>query len=84
MSVKTVSGLLVFHEISLHFTDKQYVDDEEERARRLVFESNVDFIDEHNKKYIEGEESYFLSVNQFADMVNTRYNTLTEIRIMVH
>jgi len=49
---------------------KQYNNHVEEEERRLVFESNMQFINDHNLQYNKGEQSYFLAVNQFADMVN--------------
>ncbi|XP_074028382.1 cathepsin L-like proteinase isoform X1 [Leptinotarsa decemlineata] len=40
----------------------------EERTRFGIFQNNLRTIEEHNAKYDKGEETYYMGVNQFADM----------------
>ena len=47
-----------------------YESREEEELRRGIFEENVDFIRAHNEKYLAEDTTYFMGINQFADMVS--------------
>ncbi|CAH1995811.1 unnamed protein product [Acanthoscelides obtectus] len=47
---------------------KTYRDIKEEQQRFAIFQSSLRTIEDHNAKYENGEESYFLKVTQFADM----------------
>ncbi|KAJ8984236.1 hypothetical protein NQ317_007468 [Molorchus minor] len=40
----------------------------EETKRFAIFQDNLRKIEEHNKKFESGEKTYYLGVNQFADM----------------
>ncbi|WAR08967.1 CATL-like protein [Mya arenaria] len=50
-----------------------YADQWEEQYRRGIFEAHVSHIKDHNKKYSNGEKSYFLGVNQFTDMTHKEF-----------
>ena len=47
-----------------------YESSEEEELRRDIFEENVDYIREHNERYLAGETTYFMGINRFADLVS--------------
>mmetsp|Transcript_4463 Transcript_4463/g.7192 ORF Transcript_4463/g.7192 Transcript_4463/m.7192 type:complete len:369 (+) Transcript_4463:37-1143(+) len=40
----------------------------EHDSRFSVFKANVDFINEHNRLYEEGKETFYMAVNAFADL----------------
>lgn len=46
---------------------RAYGSQEEEKLRSEIFKSNLQLINEHNARYANGQESYFMEVNQFAD-----------------
>lgn len=52
---------------------KKYDNMKLEVARYGIFQKNLNFISEHNKKYNAGHKSYYLDVNQFADMTNEEF-----------
>ena len=45
----------------------------EHRKRFAVFKNNTDLISKHNKLYDQGKESFYMSVNQFADLTSTEF-----------
>ncbi|XP_066951498.1 digestive cysteine proteinase 1-like [Macrobrachium rosenbergii] len=47
---------------------KSYASQEEELYRKSVYEEKLKFIEEHNKRYEQGLETYTVAVNKFADM----------------
>ena len=53
--------------------ERQYVNDEEESVRRDIFKSNYNHIHLHNLEADNGQRSYRLGVNQFADMTNDEF-----------
>ncbi|TOF89230.1 hypothetical protein CGJ15_24675 [Vibrio parahaemolyticus] len=55
---------------------RKYVDAEEEVYRLKVFQDNLNYIEEHNKKFANGEVTFDLAVNQFADMTNEEFNAV--------
>nr|XP_023021654.1 trophozoite cysteine proteinase [Leptinotarsa decemlineata] len=63
---------------------KSYSTPEEETRRLAIFKTNLNEIREHNKKYDAGEESYFLGINQFADLTKEESNTMTEYRDILY
>jgi len=53
---------------------KGYQNKLEEQLRFQVFQDNLKRIEEHNAKYNNGEVSYYLAVNQFADMTAEEFS----------
>jgi len=47
---------------------KQYVDKQEEDARKSIFEQNLVTIQKHNELYSAGLETYAMAVNHLSDM----------------
>ncbi|KAL3882315.1 hypothetical protein ACJMK2_028672 [Sinanodonta woodiana] len=43
---------------------------EVDELRYTLFVSNLQLIEEHNARYVMGKESYYLGINQFADMTD--------------
>ena len=52
-----------------HNFNKEYSSDEEEEERRIVWERRIEEINEFNER----NESFKQTVNQFADIVSTKY-----------
>ena len=53
------------------FADKTYESEEVEKTRFAIFMENVNFMEYHNWRYHNNEESFWLDINQFSDLVNT-------------
>nr|AGL33706.1 cathepsin L3 [Sinonovacula constricta] len=53
--------------------NKVYESEHEEKYRQKIFEVNVDYIKAHNQKFAQGQKSYFLGVNQFADLTHKEF-----------
>jgi cathepsin L len=53
--------------------NKQYASPEEELARFGTFKNALQFIAEHNARFHEGQETFRVGVNQFADWTNEEY-----------
>jgi len=53
--------------------NKQYKDVEEESFRRKVYEFHLDLIQKHNLEADRGVHTYFLGVNEYADMPNQEF-----------
>lgn len=45
----------------------------EEKLRFEIFKSNLQIINEHNARYENGQESYFMGINQFADLTDEEF-----------
>ena len=57
---------------------KRYSSKAELTTRQAIFESNLQKISEHNAKYLKGEVSYEMGVNQFTDLTLDEFQaTLT-------
>ncbi|XP_041346629.1 cathepsin L2-like, partial [Gigantopelta aegis] len=52
---------------------KSYESPEIEQGRKAIFMENVKIIELHNIKFNNREKSYFLDINQFADMTNDEF-----------
>jgi len=55
---------------------KNYENEEEEQLRRQIFQDNKEIIDKHNRRYIAGEETYEMGVNQFTDLLPKEFESL--------
>jgi len=53
--------------------EKEYLGEEEEHLRKSIFMKNLIFIREHNKKFANGEVTFEVGVNRFADMTNQEF-----------
>ena len=60
----------------LHTNGKTYREQEEKNYRFGIFLENYKFIQEHNQKYENGESSFTLGVNLFADLHNAEFKHL--------
>ncbi|VEN62452.1 unnamed protein product [Callosobruchus maculatus] len=67
VAVQATSDEELWHQFKVEH-GKTYRDLYEEKQRFTIFQSNLKTIEEHNAKYENGEESYFMKVTQFADM----------------
>lgn len=56
--------------------NKQYASPKEEVYRRTVFFTNLNKINEHNKRFDQGLVSYKLGLNKFADMTNEEFKQM--------
>ncbi|KAL8578087.1 hypothetical protein ACOMHN_055407 [Nucella lapillus] len=62
---------------------KNYESDQKEEAkRRDIFMSSLKKIEQHNWKYYNGEKSYYLGINQFADMTAEEYMAYNKLKAM--
>ena len=57
------------HHLCLRTTGKEYPSRSEEQSRYHPFMENKIMIAEHNKLAAEGEYTFTMAINQFADMV---------------
>ncbi|KAG5862255.1 hypothetical protein JTB14_008021 [Gonioctena quinquepunctata] len=55
----------------------------EEKTRYAIFQSNLRKIAEHNAKYDNGEETYFLGVNKFADMTPGEFSAMLNLQVAI-
>nr|KAG5711233.1 hypothetical protein BaRGS_004877 [Batillaria attramentaria] len=56
-----------------------YGSDDEEASRRLVFIDNVKRIELHNWEYFNMKKSYYLDINQFADLTFDEYKQYNKL-----
>ena len=49
---------------------RRYGSEWEESVRRRVFAANVGDIIAHNVRYLLGNESYYMDINHFSDLVS--------------
>jgi C1A family cysteine protease len=55
---------------------KSYASSEERAFRSGVFAATLALQDAHNARYQKGEESWFMSLNQFSDLTHTEFKAL--------
>ena len=55
--------------VTIYTLGKIYSSASEEAERRLVFEDNLDYINQHNQEYMHGKSSFYLGVNEYTDLV---------------
>ncbi|XP_041085891.1 procathepsin L-like isoform X2 [Polyodon spathula] len=58
---------------------KQY-SEETESYRRMVWEENWRFIEQHNQEYAAGKHSYKLGMNHFGDLTDQEFNKMNGFR----
>jgi len=56
--------------------EKEYEDEEEETLRKKVFMDNHKFVQEHNAKYQNGEVTYEVGINKFADLTAEEFASM--------
>ncbi|KAJ8943321.1 hypothetical protein NQ318_004762 [Aromia moschata] len=52
---------------------REYRSLKEEQLRFAIFQDNVKKIEAHNEKYAKGESTYYMGINQFADITMDEY-----------
>jgi len=57
---------------------KNYINQQDEANRRLIWEQNVKKILNHNLEYNLGKHGYFMGVNQFADLTSSEFSKLLQ------
>ncbi|KAI4876595.1 hypothetical protein NFI96_034278, partial [Prochilodus magdalenae] len=66
---------LDFHNWKLKF-GKSYGSEEEESQRKMIWLDNLKLVLEHNKLADQGNKSYRLGMNKFADMTNKEFQAM--------
>uniref|UniRef100_A0A6P7GVT5 Cathepsin L-like proteinase n=1 Tax=Diabrotica virgifera virgifera TaxID=50390 RepID=A0A6P7GVT5_DIAVI len=61
---------------------KKYGHLKEEQVRFQVFSKNLRKIEEHNARYQNGEVSFYLGVNQFADMTSEEFKAMLDSQLI--
>ena len=62
---------------------KTYQSDVEEALRQQIFIEKVAEIEQHNKRYEAGEESFNMAINRFSDMVSWHTSTMLKILLIL-
>lgn len=52
---------------------KKYQNESEENDRMAIFLNNKKTIDEHNKRYEKGLETYNMGLNKYSDLSNEEF-----------
>ncbi|XP_076259752.1 cathepsin L-like proteinase [Rhynchophorus ferrugineus] len=60
--------------------EKLYKNQSEETQRFTIFRKNLELINEHNKRYEEGLETYTMAINQFADMTSEEFLDMLKVQ----
>ncbi|XP_072100216.1 cathepsin K-like [Mobula birostris] len=55
--------------------NKDYAKDEEIN-RRIIWESAMSYIEQHNREYAMGKHTFTVAMNQFGDLTNKEFNML--------
>jgi len=53
--------------------NKAYENDEEAQHRRSVWENNLDFIEKHNNEAANGQHTFTVGINEFADLTSDEF-----------
>ncbi|XP_059494519.1 procathepsin L-like [Stegostoma tigrinum] len=62
--------------------EKQYTEDEE-TYRRMVWENNMRYIEQHNLEYSMGKHTFTVGMNQFGDLTNEEFNELVSGMVQI-
>ncbi|XP_034110333.2 cathepsin L-like [Drosophila albomicans] len=54
--------------------DKVYEEESEDQLHRKIFKDNKKNIYDHNGRWLSGDETYEMGINQFSDMLDEEYN----------
>ncbi|KAG5876326.1 hypothetical protein JTB14_004153 [Gonioctena quinquepunctata] len=60
---------------------KTYKSLAEERTRYGIFQGNLRKIEEHNTRYDNGEESWYMGINQFTDMTHEEFVDMLNLQV---
>jgi len=77
---------LIKHEHNMLWTDfkaahsKQYETPAEELYRRMVWEQNLAYIEQHNKEAEQGMHTYILGTNKYADLNAEEWSQMTGLK----
>lgn len=58
------------------FNKKTFKDETEEAIRFEIFKDNRQYILQHNRKWENGEVSFRIGVNEYADLLNFEFNEM--------
>jgi len=61
--------------------NKQYEDAIEEAFRKGVFAANLEKINKHNEEYAQGDHSWKMSVNRFADLTHDEFLEMLTLEV---
>ncbi|CAH1109596.1 unnamed protein product [Psylliodes chrysocephalus] len=61
--------------------NKDYSNIVEDKVRLEVFEENFKIIEEHNARYRAGLETYYMGINQFADLTSEEFSEKLKLQI---
>merc|ERR1712121_581165 len=64
-----------------HSHGKQYTDAFEEAYRKGIFAANLAKINQHNVEFANGEHSWKMGVNQFADLTHDEFMAMNTLSI---
>merc|ERR1712213_62430 len=64
-----------------HSHGKQYTDAFEEAYRKGIFAANLAKINQHNVEHANGEHSWTMGVNQFADLTHDEFMAMNTLSI---
>lgn len=56
--------------------EKVFDDKSDEQFKYQVWLANKEFIDEHNKRYEDGEVSYTMAMNEFSDLTDSEFKEM--------
>ena len=69
---ETLPSLISFPEWSKLYK-KHYINDNEYKFREKVFEKEVEKIEQHNQRYLQGKSRYYLGLNQYSDLTDKEF-----------
>merc|ERR1712154_636429 len=61
--------------------NKQYEDGIEEAFRKGVFAANLEKINKHNEEYEQGDHTWKMSVNRFADLTHDEFLEMLTLKV---
>lgn len=62
---------VIKHPLQTKFT-KSYGPDEEEKRKQIYFENKIK-VEEHNKKFEQGEVTWSMGINHFSDLTEEEF-----------